>query len=1106
MTDPATLSQRGHEINQAITRLRALTQVDVQPHWRCCPQDLPAAVATYPEQWNDWSTAELNPKGYIVWSAGRQVMWLGQLLVIPQTLQGYPLAGLALRLALTWWAEDAQIFVNGQLVQEGDLFDSSVRVLLSEAVVPGEKILVALRLVSPGHDIGGLMCSHCVYESTDSIEPGFVADELAVLQNYLDAFEPEKIEIFAAALAEINWGVVSQKEEFERSLSTVRQNLQSKIPNPQSKIHLLGHAHLDLAWLWPVSETWDVAQRTFESVLKLQQEFSDLTFCHSTPALYAWIEQHRPDLFAAIKQQIAQGRWEVVGGMWVEPELNLINGESIVRQILYAQRYVQEKFGQLTTVAWVPDSFGFCWQLPQILKQGGIEYFVTQKLHWNNTTKFPYGVFWWRSPDGSQIFSLMSPPNTAGVMDTNPLTMAAYAIDWETQTDLKDAFWLPGVGDHGGGPTRDMLQVAKRSEQSPFFPRLEFTTAHAYLQHIRTQLETVGAGLADESVGESITSPQNHPSSARQGNVPNPQCSIPVWNDELYLEFHRGCYTTHADQKRWNRRCEGLLYQAELFASLATLSTGAGYPKTELEDAWKKVLFNQFHDILPGTSIPEVFVEANTAWEEVEQIGSKIVEQSLRAIASQIALPPPPHPNAQPIIVFNPLNWQRSELIAVSLEGIGDWGQQPINTQHSNPQSPSQSTEALWEIYDLSGQKLPSQLTEESTLLFLARDIPSIGYRVFWLCPLAAGNSQFPIPKFPDDFVLENEWLRVVVDPDTGDLSSVFDKIHQREVLSGAGNQLQAFQDSGQYWDAWNIDPNYAQRPLPPTQLKSIQWIERGELRSRLRVVRQLGQSHFCQDYILDTESPLLKIATTVDWQERHVLVKAAFPLNVEANYATYEIPCGAIERPTRPQTPAEQAKWEVPALQWADLGDKVYSVSVLNDCKYGYDAQPSQLRLTLLRSPCWPDSEADRGIHQFTYTLYPHNGSWQSAGTVQRGYELNMPLIVLNNCHVGTCNHRTLQPMGRLLDLQTPNLILMAFKQSEDTPNQWIMRCYECEGESAELSLKSDLDLAIAHPVDLLERPIYNCEPLSSGQTLKISPWKIATFSVMPSSNHHAG
>jgi alpha-mannosidase len=1154
MTDPVTPSAEIDPINDAIERLRALTQVTVQNYWRCCPQDLPVAVATQSEGWNDWSTAQLNPKGYIVWSAGRQVMWLGQRFVVPHDLQGYPLTGLALRLVLTWWAEYAQIFVNGQLVQEGDLFDSSARVLLSSAVVPGEEITVALRLVSPGHDIGALMRSHCVYEAAtgDHIDPGFVADELAVLHKYIEAFEPEKLDALAAAVAEIDWEAVSQKEEFTRSLSRLRQNLQSKIHPPlpplsrggqegKSKILLLGHAHLDLAWLWTVSETWEVAQRTFESVLTLQQEFPELTFCHSTPALYAWIEQHRPDLFTAIKQQIAAGRWEVVGGMWVEPELNLISGESIVRQVLYAQRYVQEKFGQLTLVAWVPDSFGFCWQLPQILKQGGLEYFVTQKLHWNDTSQFPYGAFWWRSPDGTQIFSLMSPPNTTGVMDTNPLTMAAYAINWETQTNLKDAFWLPGVGDHGGGPTRDMLQVAKRWQQSPFFPRLEFTTALSYLQQLERGLGARDWGLGIGNSSEFVPHKGGSASltvlsfelgretqhSSSQSPIPNPQSrsdvrrslsraadahggspiTNPVWNDELYLEFHRGCYTTHADQKLWNRRCEGLLYQAELFASLATLTTGASYPKIQLEDAWKKVLFNQFHDILPGTSIPEVFVEANQAWQEVEQVGLEILEESLKAIASQITLPPPPQPDAQPLMVFNPLNWERSEIITISIETLH------VETLHatslqmlsvdrlSDRNSIEPTLRGNWEIYDLSGEKIPSQLTEKSTLLFLAKDIPSVGYRVFWLCPchdeLGRGAMRYA-PTLQENWILENELLRVVVDPDTGDLSSIFDKIHQREVLSGSGNQLQAFQDSGQYWDAWNIDPNYAQHPLPPTQLKSIEWLERGVLRSRLRVVRQLGQSRFCQDYVLCAESPLLKIVTTVDWQERHVLVKAAFPLNLEADFATYEIPCGAIQRPTRPQTAAEQAKWEVPALRWADLGDEEYGVSLLNDCKYGYDSQPSQLRLTLLRSPSWPDPEADRGIHQFTYAIYPHSGSWQSAGTVRRGYELNLPMQVMLLSTLCDRTNSSLPAVGQFLDLQADNLILMALKQAEDCSDQWILRCYECHGEVAESQVQSDLGLNIAHSVDLLERPTQILEASSDGKAVKILPWEIASFTLL--------
>jgi len=1086
-------------LSEAIARLRFCTQVSVQTSWQCWeePGGARDELSTYfpssPSAWVNWTTRGLNAKGHVAWSGGRRVLWLAQRLIVPQDLQGYPLEGLSLRLALTWWAEAAQIYVNDRLVQEGDLFDCSTRVLLSSAVTPGEEITVVLRLASPAHDQGALVRSLCIYESTSdaSLEPGFIADELAVLQCDLETFAPEKLTTLAAAVAEIDWSALPDRQQFERSLLQVRSSLQLLSDRlRQRQIYLLGHAHLDLAWLWPVDETWEVAQSTFESVLKLQQEFP-LTFCHSTPALYAWIEQHRPDLFTAIQQQVKTGCWEVVGGLWVEPELNLINGESIVRQLLYGQRYVLEKFGNISTVAWLPDSFGFCATLPQFLKQGGIEYFVTQKMRWNDTTKFPYQAFWWRSPDGTELFSLMSAPIGESI---DPIKMASHACEWETQTSLPITLWLPGVGDHGGGPTRDMLEVAKRWQKSPFFPHLEFTTAQSYLQQIRGQ----GSGVTREQgeQGRQGRQEEKFPASPRLPvSVSSSSPLFPVWEDELYLEFHRGCYTTHAEQKRWNRRCEGLLYQAELFASLATLSAGFNYPKAELEAAWKQVLFNQFHDILPGSSIPPVYVEANQTWQEVEHVGGEILQQSLRAIASQINFPTPPHPEAQPIVVFNPLSWKRSEVVAISLPAVGQ----------------------QWTIYNSEGKhQLPYQLTNASTLLFLATDIPAVGYNIFWLlCQDQempnkgnnTGNFTKSIPsddsysdnkKLIEDLILENELLRVIVDHKSGDLYSIFDKIHQREVLSGPGNQLQAFQDSGQYWDAWNIDPNYSQHPLPPTELKSIQWLERGSIQTCLRVVRQLGQSEFCQDYILQAGSPILKIATTVDWQERHVLVKAAFPLNVETDYATYEIPCGAIERPTEPKTAAEKAKWEVPALRWADLSADGYGVSLLNDCKYGYDSQPNQLRLTLLRSPSWPDPEADRGRHEFTYALYPHSGSWQSAQTVRRGYELNLPLQVMLFPSASNPTSGQLPVVGSLLDLSAKNLILMAFKQSEDDPQQWILRCHECQGESAQLSLQSDLELSVAYPVDLLERPINSLETPAYRQTFSISPWQIATFKVL--------
>ncbi|MFN6463211.1 MAG: alpha-mannosidase [Nostoc sp. DedVER02] len=1063
-------------ISQAIEQLRSFCQVNVQSSWLYQESDL-IITDVVADDLSHWQPVQLNAKEHIAWTGGKKVLWLVQRLVVPQDLQGYPLAGLSLRLALVWWADSAEIYVNGELVLEGDLFDCSPRVLISQGVTPGEEFVVALRLESPGHCDGALVRSLLVYESTvdNNPDPGFVADELAVMQLYLEKFAPERLDVLAKMVGEFTnrrGAEGAEKGELVGSFLSLRQNLiQSDILAPllqgdlKSKIFLLGHAHLDLAWLWPVSETWNAAQNTFESVLKLQEDFPELIFCHSTPALYAWIEEHRPDLFQAIQAQVAAGRWEVVGGMWVEPELNIIAGESIVRQLLYGQRYIQEKFGKLSTIVWVPDSFGFCATLPQFFANAGIEYFVTQKLRWNDTTKFDYGAFWWRSPDGSEVFSLMSAPIGEAI---DPVKMASYALEWQSQTGLSQSLWLPGVGDHGGGPTRDMLETAQRWQKSPFFPDLEFTTTEKYLQQI---VET-----------RFIASVSNNDS-------PSSSSSFPTWNDELYLEFHRGCYTTHADQKRWNRRCENLLYEAELFATLATVSCGVTYPKAEIEAAWKQVLFQQFHDILPGSSITQVYTDALPQWQQVEQIGTKILQESLFAIASHITRSEPPKPDSLPIFVFNSLNWQRSEVVSISLP-----------------------TPEEWQIYDTSGKQLVSQLSEPSTLLFLATEIPPVGYRIFWLSPSSSSSPSSPSSSsLLPDWILENELLQVVIDPDTGDLSSIFDKTYQRELLSGAGNQLQAFKDSGQYWDAWNIDPNYAQHPLPSTNLQSIQWLEQGPVQSRVRVVRQLGESEFCQDYILQAGSPLLKIATTVNWQENHVLVKAAFPLHIEADFATYEIPCSAIRRSTKPQTPAEQAKWEVPALRWADLTTETqegnYGVSLLNDCKYGYDSKPNQLRLTLLRSPNWPDSKADKGFHEFTYTFYPHAGSWQSAHTVRRGYELNIPLqVILNPINENPPENPPLSAgKARLgmsfLDLSAENLILMALKPSEDDPQQLILRCYECHGETAELSLQTNLGLNIRDRVDLLERSS-TAEFSSQQQILTIQPWKIASFKVIPAIN----
>jgi len=1038
-------NQEIEEILTAIEMLRDRAQIDVQYHWHSHFGD-----GDHPSGAN-WPLAEPNEKGYLVWERGEKVRWLWQAFTVPEYLNGYPVTGLQLRLCLTWWAGDAQVFCNGELLQAGDLFDSSARVLLSPQVEAGQAFEVMIRLVSPGHDIGALMRSHLRYEaSIGALDPAFVADELTVLTQYCQHFQPEALPTIAAALAKIGDHSIDLTE-LRTPLLPLGEALKTR------QFHILGHAHLDLAWLWDVPETYDVAERTFQSVLNLQTKFPELTFCHTSPALYEWIEQHRPALFAEIQAAVTAGTWEPLGGMWVEPDVILPGGEAIARQLLYGQRYTQAKFGKITEVAWLTDSFGFPWQLPQLLTQAGIRYFVTQKLHWNDTTKFPHGFFRWQAPDGTELLTLISPPNVTGVMDTNPITMTNYSVDWEAQTGFKDIFWLPGVGDHGGGPSRDMLAVQRRWQTSPFFPKIQFTTATAYLDHLANQGAVnphppapAPKGEEGESEGQQDRNTAVLPASKGGDQGQN----LPLWADELYLELHRGCYTVHADQKWFNRCCEAMLYEAELWSTIATILTAAPYPQKELEQAWKQVLFNQFHDILPGTSIPPVFERANRDWQAALTTGERLRNQALIAISARIQCPP--RPALIPFVIFNALNHQRID--AIKFANMG-------------------------QIYDSTGGELPSQGIEGGSMAMVA--LPSVGYTLIWADP-----QPLPLLPLPSEPVLENEYLRVEIDPQTGDLAQVW---HQnRPVLAGPGNQLQAFRDQGQYWDAWNIAPDYQQHPLAEFSLSNWQWLEWGPVRSRLRVIRRFQASTFTQDYILEAGSGVLKIATEVDWRETQVMVKANFPLTLKAEEVIAEMACGAIARPTRPQTAAEQAKWEIPAHRWADLSDGAWGVSLLNDCKYGYDAGPNHLRLTLLRSPVWPDPGSDRCNdtdpyrHHCTYALYPHPGTWQEARTVQLGYNLNHLPICLP---FTASSDPVLPPMGSLLTLGADHLVLMALKPSEADPQTLILRAYEAHGETATLTLGGLIPLGTPERRNILETPMEG--------NVTLTPWQIATFAL---------
>ena len=1067
------------QILASLDRLRGLSQLDVRGTWHHRPAGALTQTLSQKDDWSTWPLATLNDRRYIPWAKGNLPLELHQRFTWPADLNGYPLHGLTARLALRWWANQADIFVDGQPVQSGDIFDCWTRIVLTPSVVPGESVEVTLHLLSPGHDEGALVQADLVFEVAegDCPEPGFVADELGVLAAYLTQFAPDQLATLAHALDGIAWASVGDRPRFHQSLMAVREVLQSFSPwLKQRTLHCLGHAHLDLAWLWPVADTWVAAEATFCSVLALQKDFPELTFSHSSPALFAWLEQHRPALFATLQQQIQAGRWAIDAGLWVEPDLNLPGGEAIARQILYGQRYSLEKLGGASAIAWLPDTFGFSWQLPQLLTQGGIRYFATQKLRWNDTNPFPHELFIWQGLDGSEVIGVTLPPIGT---DIDPVAMAQYACQWEANTGHTAALWLPGVGDHGGGPTRDMLLKAQRWAQSPFFPTL--TWGHAVplfdaLTHAPGTKATFTLPDQGQTQGSAPTHPPPHPS------------PLPRWNDELYLELHRGCYTTHGDQKQFNRRCEDTLFQAELFASMAAIYGLQPYPKADLEAAWKQVLFNQFHDILPGSSIPEVFEQANQDWQAALATGDRILQAALAELAQRCPRPAPPHPAAIPVVLFNPLNWARSEVVTIAPPG-----------QSGLVLSPDLAS-GPWQAQDAHGQPLltqvvtsPEPTTTPVSLLVYVPDIPSVGYRLIWLVPAPA-----PLPSTPPrDWGLENESLRATLDPATGHLASLIHKPTATETFDGGGNQLQAFQDQDQYWDAWNIAPDYQDHPLDNIQLHSIGWIESGPVRQTLRVVHTLNQSTLVQDYRLDVGATVLTVQTQVAWHETQVVLKVAFPLTVSAPQATYEIPFGAIARATPPATPQDQAKWEVPALRWADLSDGERGVSLLTDYKHGFDATPNQLRLTLLKAPLWPDPGSDRGLQSFCYGIYPHAQGWQQAHTVQAARNFNLPIQA---CPVspaaGSPSSSESEPAAAsFLDLGETTLVMSAFKQAEDGENQYILRGYESTGASASLTVGGTLPVTITGLTDMLEQPQPEAR-LDSGAVV-LRPWQIVSLAI---------
>ena len=1003
--------------------------------------------------------------------------WKGPLvfrreIVVPEKVNGYDIRGCQAKLDLRFRSDDemmATVFSNGSVVFRGDE-DSQQPITLTEDARPGQRFLVAAR-VDAAEVETTLFAAELRFEPpSNRPDPNLLRVEILSVLPMITAYEngnAERRHILDAAVRSIDFGPLEHGDQkgFEASLRRAQSKLEALQPwMRQFSIRAVGNSHIDMAWLWPWTETVEVVRNTFRSVLDLMREYPDFKFTMSSARTYEWMEEKYPDLFHEIQQRVKEGRWEIVGGMWVEPDLNMPAGESLVRQILVGKEYFRQKFGVDTNIGWNPDSFGYNWQLPQIYKKSGMDYFVTQKLLWaHDYTTFPYKLFWWESPDGSRILTYF-PHDYANGLDAEKmaadLSVWGPAIYGQRTDDRPTMMYLYGVGDHGGGPTRAMLDnVPQFTAARAVYPKFEFSTAAAFFKELEPKLASM---------------------------------QVPVWNDELYFQNHRGVATTQAETKKRIRRSEENLLDAEKLSSLAYLF-GRPYPQDRFVDNWKRLLFDHFHDIMPGSGIAVNYLDAKRNLEEVQLSGNELTDAAVAEIAA--------HVNTQgegvPVVLFNTLSWARTDMTEITA------------------QLPQPSASA--QVYDADGKPVPSQVLSNDAAtarirLLVLTNVPAVGYKVYFVRGEPASGSGTAMPELKaSSKSLENEFVRLAIDPATGCMTSFFDKRSKTEALAPAqtdsggprdrtcGNLLQTFVDKPKRWDAWNIDSDFENKMWSLDTADEVKLVESGPLRAVMRVKNHFENSTFVRDITMYAGIPRVDVKVAADWHEKHILLKVAFPLSAHSDKATYEIPYGSIQRPTTRNTPAEKAEFEVTAQQWADISDAKHGFSLLNDCKYGYDAKGNVLRLSLLRSPEWPDPHADEGQHEFTYSLYAHGGTWIDAQTVRRGYELNYKLLSMPvEKHAGR-----FPPEHSFVGVEPDDLVLTAVKKAE-AGDGLILRFYESAGNEVEARLTLPEGAQSARETDLMEHPISSSGGGANGVALQnglltvhTKPYEIKTVEV---------
>ncbi|MDR1324905.1 MAG: glycosyl hydrolase-related protein [Treponema sp.] len=800
------------------------------------------------------------------------------------------------------------------------------------------------------------------------------------------------------------------------------------------KVHLVGGAHIDHAWLWTIAESERKTARTYSSMLRFMEEYPEFVFIQSQPCQLEIVKNEYPDVFIQIKAAYHKGNWEPNGGMWVEADCNITGGESLIRQFLVGKHVTQELLGYEADTLWLPDVFGYAAALPQILAGCGIRYFVTSKINWNDTTRFPYETFIWRGIDGSGVKTHYISSRMQGY--NGKVSPASLAEIWnEVQhKEVQSAAIKPiGEGDGGGGTTREDLEMARRLVDLEGAPRS-------------------GWKKVSEALDEIFS-----------GDIKN----FPEWRGELYLELHRGTYTSQAKTKRYNRKLEFALRNTELFAAIASLEHGTPYPHNALLQHWKTLLTLQFHDIIPGSSINRVYAEAEAAYRDMETSLADIGDKRRAILAGN------GNAASQRVTLFNDLSWERSDPQVFSTDVLGAF----VDTARALKAADG-AVYPLWHYTDLDGKEAIAG----------APTLPALGWASFTLIK-GTGDSPFTYK----DRTLTTPFYTVCFD-EAAHITSLLDTRHNRQLVADGGyfNRFISAEDLPVLWEAWDIDSDWTKYLTEEDRLVSTELVADGPVCFRLRHVYKIGlKSTLTQDMVFYATNPRIDFDTKVNWQETRRLLKVGFDTAIDATEVRCEVQYGHIIRNTHHNLPQDRAKFEICAHKWISLEEAGHGVALLNDSKYGHDVSGGCMRLTLLRAPTAPDETADKGEQRFTYALFPFEGAFADAGIVRAGYELNAPCGIVAG---GTGD------AASFCSIDNAAVIVESVKAPEAATNngakRLVLRLYESLGGQAHTTLNFGVrSLAAAWSTDMLEGNAQSLAVSGAELALSFRPFEIKTI-----------